>query len=71
MTPGTRVGANHVSCGLLQSVAPALNDLPTAPRTVHMVHGDNIGSKYKAKTRKRQAKRKESNDKGEKDFQKA
>ena len=66
-TPETRVESNHVSCGLLQSTPLALNELPSAPRTVPMIHGANIARKYKTKTRKGQTKRKESNDKGEKD----
>lgn len=47
----TRVEANQVSSELVQSAPPALNDLPTAPKTTPMAHVDNIASKYKAKTR--------------------
>ncbi|KAK2556937.1 Astrocytic phosphoprotein PEA-15 [Acropora cervicornis] len=40
----TRVEASHVSCGLLQSDPPALNDPPSAQRTTPMAHRDNIVS---------------------------
>ena len=50
--------ANHVSCALLQSAPPALNDPPTAQRTTPMAHQDNIVSKYKTKTTKQPTKEK-------------
>ena len=58
--------ANHVSCGLLQSAPPALNDPPTAQRTTPTAHQDNIVSKYKTKTTKQPKNGKESNNKGNK-----
>ena len=60
----TRVEANHVSWGLLQSAPLALNEPPTAQRTTPVAHRDNIVSKYKTKTRKQQTNRKESNNNG-------
>ena len=59
----TREEANHVSCGLLQSAPPALNDPPTAQRSTPMAHRDHAVSKYKTK---QQTNRKDCNNKGDK-----
>jgi len=61
------VEANHVSCGLLRSAPSALNDPPTAERTTPMADRGNIVSKYKTKTTKQQANRKDCNNEGNKD----